>query len=333
MEKTKIAIIGAGNWGMTLALYLEKRNYVISLFEPVKERRDDLIKNRENSVFLPGFVIPEGVELTEDLESSIIGKQYIFVVLPSEFFNDMVVKISNIADITQNVVSFTKGLDKNNCKPLSNILYKLFTKERTAVVSGPTIALEIARGLPATAVVASEYQVLAKNVQKILSSSQLRVYTSDDVIGVELGGALKNIIALAAGILEGIELGTNAKAALLTRGMMEMSRLGEALGARRDTFSGLSGFGDLITTAFSKYSRNRTTGERLGRGEKLEDIKKDMVMIAEGVRTAYFAKSIAKELGVEMPITEIVVEVLEGNVSAIEGLKILMDRTLKPEIW
>ncbi|MGC9366632.1 MAG: NAD(P)H-dependent glycerol-3-phosphate dehydrogenase [bacterium] len=333
MEQEIITIIGAGNWGTTLALYIDSLKRSVRLFEPVDRNRNSILKHRENKTYLPGHPLPWSIELPESINQALQGAEYIFIVIPSDFFYPLTDKISELWNPHQKIVNFTKGLDEKLKTGLSTRLFNLFYPDNVAVVSGPTIAREIIKGLPATTVVASVNQKLAEKIQQLLSSEQFRVYTSADVVGVELGGALKNIIALAGGIVEGLGLGNNAKAAVITRGLMEMTRMGEVLGANRETFSGLSGMGDLITTSFSKFSRNRTLGERLARGESLEEIKLDMVEVAEGVRTAILAKSIAREKNVEMPITEVIVDILQGALTPEQGVKKLMERSLKPEIW
>ncbi|MBN1151067.1 NAD(P)-dependent glycerol-3-phosphate dehydrogenase [candidate division WOR-3 bacterium] len=331
MEKRTVKIIGAGNWGTTLALHLSNLGVKTYLFEPVAERRLELRKTRENSLFLPGFKISENIEIIDSLAEEGSNADLLFIVVPSKFFRQTVESISSMKDRLKGVVNFTKGLGENG-ELLSEIMAEIFPEEKIAVVSGPTIANEIARQLPASCVAASRNTSLSSMVQTTLSSSRFRVYTSEDVKGVELGGALKNIIALAAGILDGMNLGTNAKAALMTRGKYEIEKLGVALGAKNGTFSGLSGFGDLITTCFSPLSRNRTLGERLGRGEVLSEIKKDMLMVAEGERTARIAWKIAEKLEIEMPITSVVVDIMDEKITPMEAVRILMDRGLKPEI-
>lgn len=329
----KIAVIGAGNWGTTISLYLNRIGVKVYLWEPVSQNRERLIKERENKVYLPGYIISDNIEIVNNLSEIKNNVKYIFIVIPSNYFLNTVKEVNKILGNNNYFVSFTKGLDDKTGNTLTTNLKGLISKEKIAVVSGPSIANEIAKGLPASLVAASYNLDLAKEIQNLISSEQIRVYTTRDVIGVELGGALKNIIAIAAGIVDGLKFGTNAKSALLTRGKAEIERLGVALGANKDTFYGLSGFGDLITTSFSKFSRNRTLGERLANGETLVDIKKNMVMVAEGVRTAKLAKNISQKYNIEMPITNMIVEILDGEITPIEGFKKLMYRTLKPEIW
>lgn len=332
MEKEPVKIIGAGNWGTTLAIYLSKLGVKAYLFEPVKERRIELREKRENVLFLPGFKLDESIEIIDSPVDEGEDAKFVFLVVPSKFFKETVESVSPLKRSGACVINFTKGLGEDGITLLSDVMKSFFSENNIAVVSGPTIASEIAAGLPASCVAASSNPSLAAEIQKVLSSKRFRIYTSDDVKGVELGGALKNIIALAAGILDGMELGTNAKAALMTRGQYEIEKLGTALGARKETFSGLSGFGDLITTCFSGHSRNRLLGERLGRGESLSEIQKDMIMVAEGERTARIAKMISLKLGIEMPITSIVVAILDGKIKPVEAIDRLMERDLKPEI-
>ncbi len=332
MEKKQVKIVGAGNWGTTLALYLERLGAKVYLFEPLEERRRALKEERENKLFLPGFKLGDSVVIIDSPVEEGRDADLVFIVVPSKFFNTTLENISPLKESGSDFVNFTKGLGGKDSFLLSDSMKKFFPEDKIAVVSGPTIAAEIAAGLPASCVAASSNPHLASKIQKTLSSKRLRVYTSDDVKGVELGGALKNIIALAAGILDGMDLGTNAKAALMTRGQFEIEKLGTALGAKKETFSGLSGFGDLITTCFSNYSRNRTMGEKLGRGASLSDIQSEMLMVAEGERTARIAERISKEKGIEMPITSAVVGILDGKLTPLEAVDRLMERDLKPEI-
>ncbi|MBN1619866.1 NAD(P)-dependent glycerol-3-phosphate dehydrogenase [candidate division WOR-3 bacterium] len=332
MEKTRVKVFGAGNWGTTLALHLERLGAHVYLFEPLEERRRALREERENKLFLPGFKLGDSVEIIDSTVDEGMDADLVFIVVPSKYFDSTLENLSPLKDSGADFVNFTKGLGENGSFLLSDAMKKYFPEDKIAVVSGPTIAAEIAAGLPASCVAASSNPELALRIQKTLSSKRLRVYTSDDVKGVELGGALKNIIALAAGILDGMCLGTNAKAALMTRGQYEIEKLGTALGAKKETFSGLSGFGDLITTCFSDFSRNRTMGEKLGRGTKLTDIQSEMLMVAEGERTARIAERISKEKGIEMPITSAVVGILDGKFTPAEAVERLMERDLKPEI-
>ena len=230
-------------------------------------------------------------------------------------------------------VSVSKGLEEGSRLRMSEVLKEELQEEwRIAVLSGPTIANEFVRGLPTTAVAAAADPVVAEEVQTLFSSNRLRVYTSSDVTGVELGGALKNVIAIASGISDGLQLGANAKGALLTRGMAEITRLGIRMGAREETFSGLSGMGDLITTTFSSHSRNRHLGMEIGKGKSLEEVLSEMVMVAEGVKTTKVAKELGEVYHVELPITEKVHEVLFGGKDPRIGLSELMERSLKSEI-
>ncbi len=333
MEYSSVGIIGAGNWGTTLALYLNRGGVNVTLFEPVKERIDNLKKYRENKEFLPGHKIPEGILLTDNPKELIDKSDFVFFVLPSHILRDTAGVFGKHINGDKIIASFTKGVDPNTLQRMSEIIEEEIPsqREKIVVVSGPSIAREVIKGVPTSLVAASQNMEKAEIVQERLSSEEIRVYTSSDIVGVELGGAFKNVYAIASGICDGMGLGMNAKAALITRSMAELSLLGEEMGGKSKTFAGLSGFGDLIVTSFSHYSRNRTVGEELGKGKKLDDILSEMVEVAEGIRTTESICKLSDEYGVSMPVAWEIYAVLYENKDPFDSMKDLMKRELKRE--
>jgi glycerol-3-phosphate dehydrogenase (NAD(P)+) len=292
-----------------------------------------VVATRTNDRFLPGYTLPESIRVTSDLQAAMDKPQICLLAMPTQVSRS-VLRIVGALPHDSIIVSLMKGIERETLSRVSQICCEEiagFDLERYAVISGPTIAPEVAAGLPTSAVVASDSSDTASLVQHEFSTRELRLYTSDDVIGVELAGALKNVIALAAGMCDGMGLGFNTKGALLTRGIAEITRLGVALGGARRTFAGLSGMGDLVTTCFSPHSRNRTVGERIGRGAKTEDVLHEMVMVAEGVWTARAARDLSLKHHVEMPITEAVCGVLEQGRDPRSAVGDLMLRNLKAE--
>jgi glycerol-3-phosphate dehydrogenase (NAD(P)+) len=329
----KIAVLGAGNWGTTMALLLHRTGHQVALWEFDRAQADFVSRTRENAKFLPGQRIPDPIRVTSVLNEAMEGVQIALLAVPTQVSRSVLSAIGGLPS-GGIIVSLMKGIERETLDRVSMICLQEiegFDLSRFAVISGPTIAPEVASGLPTSAVVASSSAETARFIQKHFSSAGLRLYTSDDVIGVELAGALKNVIALAAGICDGLQLGYNIKGALLTRGLREISRLGTMLGGNRQTFSGLSGLGDLVTTCTSPSSRNHYVGEHIGRGEAVADVLKNMVMVAEGVWTARAAKELAARHGVEMPITEAVCRVLDDGKDPRTVLGELMLRNLKAE--
>ncbi|NQT95910.1 MAG: NAD(P)-dependent glycerol-3-phosphate dehydrogenase, partial [Candidatus Omnitrophica bacterium] len=257
MQNRKISILGDGGWGTTLSLLLSKKGFSVALWSAFADYVKLLRKTRENKKFLPGFTIPDSILITNNAEAAIEGSEAVILAAPSKYLRSVAQKIKGIDLSKQIVISVVKGIEADTFKRPSEIITDELGFLNIAVLSGPTIANEVAEGLPASSVAASSNEQTAGQVQEIFMTERFRVYTSPDTIGVELGGALKNIIAIAAGISDGLGFGTNAKAALFTRGLVEISRIGVALGAKQETFSGLSGMGDLVTTCVSLYSRNR----------------------------------------------------------------------------
>ncbi len=325
----KIGVIGGGAWGLTLANLLVSNGYRCVVWDRNPQRIKRLRDTRRDDERLPGITLSPHMEFTERMED-LADADVLLIVVKSAAVADVMQRLKGIMQPSR-IVSAVKGFVGEDVKTVSRYVSQDFPGTSYAVLSGPSIALEVARGVPTSVVVASSDRSFAETVQRVFSNKTFRVYVQDDVLGVELGGALKNVIALAAGISDGLGFGMNAKGALLTRGLYEITRFAVALGARRETFYGLAGLGDLITTSFSRSSRNRHVGERLGKGERLEDILKGMKMVAEGVRTAFLVRDKSLEMGIDMPITQAVCDIMEGRISPMEALKRLMGRPLKEE--
>ncbi len=327
----KLSIIGSGNWGSTLSIFLSKNFDEIYLYSKEGLR---IFKERENKKYLPGFKIPPKVRITDDLKESLERSDLIMMVVPTISLREAVKEVVKFYKGSM-IVSATKGIEESTLLRPSQVIEDILGDPNSPIVvmSGPNIAREIALGMPAITVCASKNENLAERVQFLLKTPIFRTYRSSDVIGVELGGALKNIIAIACGISDGLGFGSNAKGALITRGLAEISRLGVKMGADPLTFSGLSGMGDLITTAMSKNSRNRYVGEEVGKGRRLEDVLSSMVMIAEGVFTTRSVMKLSRKWDVGMPITGEVYKILFKSKPPGDGIKSLMERALKPEIW
>jgi glycerol-3-phosphate dehydrogenase (NAD(P)+) len=327
----RIAVIGDGGWGTTLAILLSKKGFDVALWGVFPDYIAILKEARENKKFLPGVKIPEAVRITSDLGAALAKCDLTLLAVPSQYLRGIVtmLKATGLRDMV--FVSVTKGIENDTLKRMSEVVAEVLGDIPIAVLSGPTIALEVVNGVPTTAVASSLDIDIAKGVQDIFLTESFRVYANSDVVGVELGGALKNIIAIAAGITDGLGFGTNAKAALLTRGLVEIARLGAAMGAKRETFYGLSGLGDLTTTCISPYSRNRWLGEEIGRGKRLKDVLKETEMVVEGVATAQSAFELSKKYRVEMPITAEVYNVLYKNKNPKQAVRDLMTRSPKTE--
>jgi len=322
-------VIGNGGWGTALGMVLAENGHAVTIWGPFEEEIETIRAASENSVYLPGVELPEGIDWTSN-ETEVENADLVVLVTPSRFYRSTLEKFApHLRDDTL-IVSATKGLDEKTHQRMSEVAADVLNRD-IAILSGPSHAEEVARGVPtAVAIAGINFQTLEK-IQTAFTGKTFRVYTSTDVIGVELGGTLKNIIAVAAGILDGIGLGDNSKAALMTRGLAEITRLGTALGAQPETFSGLSGIGDLIVTCASRHSRNRSVGERLGKGETLQEIMDGMKQVAEGVWNAKAAHDLAKEYGIDMPITEEVCAIVEEGKDPRQALKDLMSRDPRAE--
>ena len=331
-EKAKITIVGAGSWGTALALRLSDNGNQITLWDRDAHLLETIRGKRENSKYLPGVRVPEGIATEPDLVKAVRGKHGIIIAVPSHAVRAVVSGFEDVAPDTV-LLSVAKGIENDTLLRPSQILAERFDENQIAVLSGPSHAEEVSKGIPTVVVAAASNLDTARWVQRVSMSSVFRVYTNSDVVGVEIGAALKNIIALAAGIIDGVGGGDNTKAALITRGLAEITRLGTKLGAKSLTFAGLSGMGDLIVTCMSKYSRNRYLGEQIGKGRKLQEVLDEMVMVAEGVRTTRSAYELAFKHSVEVPIISEAYKVLFEDKSPHEAVFDLMTRAAKYEDW
>ena len=329
----KIVVVGSGSWGTALALTLARKNcFDVVMWEYNKELAEKLEKTRENEL-LPGVKFPDNLHVTNEKENLFKDAKVVIFSIPSQVLRGVVAQFSNQLRSDLLIVNTGKGLEISTGMRLSDVIKdEIFGKyhNNIVVLSGPTHAEEVAMGLPTTIVAAGKYEN-AKKIQEIFNSKVFRVYVNEDMIGVELGGAVKNCLALGAGIADGMGFGDNTKAALITRGIKEMIRFGEKCGANPETFNGLAGIGDLIVTCASKHSRNRYVGEKLGKGEKLSDILNGMKMVAEGVPTVKAVYEKTRELNVPMPITEAIYKVIYEDKKATEMVEELMTRELKEE--
>ncbi len=325
-----VAVLGAGSWGTTLAIHLAHAGHDVRIWGNDAGQLADLERDRENRKFLAGIPLPAGVKVRSELETALEGAQFHLYVVPSQAIREVAGGVRALGARGVPVCA-SKGLELGTLRRLSEVLHEVLGDPAPVTLTGPSHAEEVAVGIPTSIVAACADESRARAVQVMCSTARLRVYTNDDVAGCEYGGALKNIIAIAAGVCDGLGYGDNTKGALLTRGLAEIARLGVAMGGRLETFFGLTGMGDLITTAMSRHSRNRYVGERLGRGETLEQVLGGMVMVAEGVNTSRAARDLGRERGIELPITEQVCAIaLEGR-SPREALQALMTRDLKRE--
>ena len=331
----KITILGAGSWGLAVASLLERNGHRVRVWSYLQSEADALISTR-TSPKLPQVTLASEIEITTDLKSALLDTKCVVFALPTQTVRGVAQKLESFVNTDMILVSLSKGIEKSTLKRASEVLISEIpaaTENNVTVVSGPSHAEEVAMRKPTSVVVASASERAGAWVQEVFSSGDFRVYRSDDVVGVEMGGAVKNIIAIAAGIAASLGLGDNSTGALLTRGLAEMSRLGLKLGANPLTFAGLSGIGDLITTCFSKHSRNRAVGERIGKGEKLPEILESIGMVAEGVDTCVSVRDLAKQNDVETPITDAVYSTLFENKDPRAAVKELMGRSLKEEMW
>jgi len=331
--KKRITILGDGAWGTTLAILLSNNGHEVLVWSVFSDHLDQLDKKRENKKYLKGIKISNNIIFEKDIKKAIEFSDYIVISIPSKFFRSVcqMIKKEGIALNKKVFISVTKGLEQKTLKRMTEVLKEELGNVKACVLSGPTIAIEVAKELPALVVIASKDKKIAQAIQDTFSNNYFRVYTSTDTIGVELGGPLKNIIAVVAGISDGLGFGSNAKAAILSRGIVEIQRLGQKMGAKRKTFYGLAGLGDLSTTCISPESRNRTLGERIAKGEKLEKIIETTDSIIEGATTTEAVYELSKKYKVEMPIVESVYNILYKNLKPIDALKKMMERERKPE--
>lgn len=328
-----VAVIGAGAWGTTLSLILSRKGRSVHLWEYFPDYARQLAESRENPKFLPGVRIPENVMISADIEKTTADCREIVLAVPSQKLRAVARRLAGTGVQPLRVITASKGIERESLARMSEVVRQEFGPDpEVCVLSGPSHAEEVSRGMPCSLVAASENEETAQAVQELFSTDSLRVYTSPDVVGVELGGALKNIIALAVGMVDGLGLGDNTKAALMTRGLAEMGRLGKSLGANSGTFAGLSGIGDLIVTCTSQHSRNRRVGEEIGRGRQLDEILKEMEMVAEGVETTRSAKQLGEKMKVELPITFQINRILFEEIPPLEAVRDLMQRPRKAEL-
>lgn len=330
----KISVVGAGAWGTTLAILLHYNGHKVTLWEYDKHYSKQLLKTRENKTYLPGIRLPDGISITHEFEEAHNDKNLIILAIPSQFLRDVIKKVSFNSIKNSILISVSKGIEIKTSMTMSRMIKDVFpeiSESQIGVLSGPSHAEEVSIRIPTAVVAASREKETSKTIQSAFMTSYFRVYSSTDILGVELGGAFKNVIAIGAGIIEGAKFGDNTKAAIMTRGIAEISRLGITMGARPETFAGLSGMGDLIVTCMSKHSRNRYVGEKIGQGMKLKDVLKSMTAYAEGVQTSKSARELALKYKVETPITNEVYKMLFEDKDPIKSTNDLMTRDMREE--
>ncbi|RJQ40628.1 MAG: NAD(P)-dependent glycerol-3-phosphate dehydrogenase [Nitrospiraceae bacterium] len=325
-----IAVIGAGSWGTTLACILSEKGYDISLWVYEESLAEEIRNTRINSTYLPDITIPDNIRITHKLNEAVKQARYVVSVIPTQYTRAVFEKADFYIPDEAVIISASKGIERGTLLTVSSI-FKEITGHKIAVLSGPSFAKEAIMKKPTVVTLATEDTGTGLLLQEILNTNHFRVYTNNDLIGVELGGALKNVMAIASGISDGLGLGNNARAAMITRGLAEMRRLGLAMGAREETFSGLSGLGDLVLTCTSVASRNYTTGIKLAQGVRLDDILSQTKAVAEGVDTTESAYHLSKKYNVEMPIVEQIYKVLYEDKNPAEAVNDLMNRALKSE--
>jgi len=332
----RVTVVGAGSWGTSIAALLAGKGHDVILWAFEEEVAREVNEERRNGGYLPDIELPNSLRATAELHPALEDREFVISVSPSQFVRSVMKGAEEVIDEDAVVISASKGIELDTRLRMDQVLGEILSPAQMqgfTVLSGPSFAGEVARGVPTAVVVASRHPTTASRVQRLFQTEYFRVYTNPDVIGVELGGALKNVIALAAGVAAGLELGHNTRAALITRGLAEIKRLGMAMGAQPATFSGLAGMGDLVLTCTGELSRNRTVGYRLGQGESLEEILSEMTAVAEGVKTAESVRDLAADYGVEMPITEQVYAMLVKGKAPRDALRTLMERSPKPEEW
>ncbi|MFC1815581.1 NAD(P)H-dependent glycerol-3-phosphate dehydrogenase [Thermodesulfobacteriota bacterium] len=335
LKKIKIGVVGAGSWGTALANLLGLKGFKVTLWVFEQEVKDQIETLGENKLFLPGVALSSNLFPSNDLAEVVSGKDLLLAVVPSHVMRTTANKMADFISQETIIVSASKGIEIKTHLTMSGVLKETLPEipaKLFAVLSGPSFAREVARQVPTVVTVAAKDQKVAGIVQHVFATPHFRVYTHDDLIGVELGGAVKNVIAIAAGIIDGLGLGLNTRAAMITRGLAEIRRLGVKLGAKPLTFAGLAGVGDLVLTCTGDLSRNHTVGKKIGQGKKLEEILAEMRMVAEGVKTARSVYNLSCRLGVEMPISHAVFNILYKGLSPQKALHSLMTRDLKQEM-
>lgn len=330
--KYKIAVLGGGSWGTALANLLAHKDYDVKLWVRDNQQREILENSKENKKYLPGVKLSNNLKYTDDIELAIKDVDILISAIPVQSTREVLKKIAKNLNRDTILVNVSKGIETDSLMRVSEIVKEELGDIRYGVLSGPSHAEEVGLKMPTTVVASSVSRKVAETIQDAFMTPELRVYTNPDLIGVELGGALKNIIAIGAGISDGLKFGDNTRAALISRGFVEIARLGVAMGAREETFSGLSGIGDLIVTCSSKHSRNRRAGILIGEGHKLDGIVKEIGMVVEGMKTTEATQKIAKKLGVDMPITNEIYNTIYGNTTLEEAMNNLMMRNKKCEM-
>lgn len=335
VHDTTIGVVGGGSWGTALANLLGSKGYAVDfwVFEP--EVRDSIITDRENKLFLPDITLSENLFPSNDLTAVVSGKDLVLIVVPSHVMREVSLKVAETVSSKSVVVSASKGIENQTHLTMSGILRETLPRipeSHLVTLSGPSFAREVARGVPTVVTVAAKDKAVAAFVQQVFATPGFRVYTNEDLVGVELGGSVKNVIAIAAGMIDGLGLGLNTRAALITRGLTEMRRLGVKMGANPRTFTGTAGIGDLVLTCTGDLSRNHTVGKKIGQGMTLTEILNEMHMVAEGVKTAKSVYNLSRKLGVEMPICHEIYHILYEDVPPKEALHRLMTRDLKEEL-
>ena len=327
----KVTVIGSGSWGTALAVMLAKNDHDVMIWSRRQDAVDELLVDRKNERYLPGIVIPENIKATTDREAAVEGAEIIILAVPSRAVAETVRDFSPYLKPSQILVNVAKGLEPGTLLCLSDVIEREAPQCKVCVLSGPSHAEEVARGIPTTCLITCEEEEVAKVVQEEFANPRFRLYTNTDMIGVEIGAALKNVMALAAGMSDGLGFGDNTKAALMTRGMAEMKRLGIAMGGKPETFAGLSGIGDLIVTCTSMHSRNRRAGILLGQGKSLQETLDEVKMVVEGVNTVQAACALAERYHVSMPITQTIFKVLFEGKNVEDAVLELMTREFKSE--
>jgi len=327
----KIAVIGDGGWGTANALLLVGYGHDVTLWGAFPDYIEEMRRTRRNERFLKGVELPPALKLTSDCAEAVVGAQVVVLAPPSKYFTSVVSQFKDLITPEMLVVSITKGLCEKTNRRMTDLGSEILGTGPIVALAGPTHAEEVSRGIPTAIVAACEDPARAQRVQEIWSGPRFRVYTSSDPVGVEIGGAVKNVLAIAVGCADGMGFGDNSRAALITRGLVEMKRFVLAYGGRHETLDGLAGIGDLIVTCTSEHSRNHSVGARLGKGEKIADILGSMQMVAEGVWNSKVVHEIAKRLGVEMPICELVYAICYEGFAAQDACAAIMNRSLKSE--
>lgn len=332
----RITVIGAGSWGTALAISLASSGAAVTLWARREALANDMKRTRLNAEYLDCATIPESIQITSDLENAARDAEMWVFATPSQSIREVGARVASLVTKDLLIVSVAKGIENKTLKLSSEVLAEVLPgadPQKIGVLYGPSHAEELAQGLPTTVVASALSEAAAREIQQAFTSAMMRVYVNTDLIGVQIGGSVKNVMAIAAGISDGVGFGDNSKAAIVTRGMAEIRRLGQAMGARAETFFGLSGIGDLVVTCMSGLSRNRYLGEQIGKGRTLAEIQAEMKMVAEGVRTTESIIALARRYDIEMPISEAVYAILFEGKKPLDAVSELMNRTAKKEDW